>query len=192
MPRLSLKEKIVVSAVETLHRKGFNGCSVQDITEAAGVPKGSFYNHFQSKEDLAVAALERYWHKVQASLLMLGDQDGPGMERLARYFRHLNDLTRQNAYETGCLVGNMAAEMSDQSASIRERLAGLLADWSGAIEACVQAAQADGSMRRDIDSRSIAACLLNAWEGAIMRAKVDRSHRPLEDFDRVVLASLRA
>jgi TetR/AcrR family transcriptional repressor of nem operon len=192
MPRVSVKEEIVVAAIETLHHKGFNGCSVQDITDAAGVPKGSFYNHFASKEDLAVEALNRYWQRVQSSLNILDDADTSPTARLHLYFRHLNEIARLNDYKTGCLVGNMSAEMSDQSLTIRERLAVLLAAWSGVIERCVRKAQDEGSMRRDVDSKAIAAFLLNSWEGAVMRAKVDRSHAPLEDFIKVAFISLSA
>ena len=60
MARPSLREKLASSAVGTLHTFGFRGCSIQDITEAAGVPKGSFFNHFENKEDLAIDALRRY------------------------------------------------------------------------------------------------------------------------------------
>ena len=68
MPRESVKDQIIAAAVEALHSKGFNGTSVQDITDAAKVPKGSFYNHFESKEELAVAALDRYWQWVLAGV----------------------------------------------------------------------------------------------------------------------------
>ena len=60
MVRPSLREKLACSAVDTLHTHGFKGCSIQDITEAAGVPKGSFFNHFENKEALAIDALRRY------------------------------------------------------------------------------------------------------------------------------------
>lgn len=190
MPRASLKEQIVAAGLQTLHRNGFNGCSVQDITEAAGVPKGSFYNHFASKDDLAIAALDRYWDCVESSFDIITEPGVAPLARLARYFRRLNDIARDNRYETGCFVGNMSAELSGQSPAIRERLAGLLRAWSQAIETCVREAQSDGSMRRDLDAGSVAAFLINAWEGAMMRAKVDRSHTALADFETIALATL--
>jgi TetR/AcrR family transcriptional repressor of nem operon len=190
MPRASVKEQIVVAGLRTLHQKGYNACSIQDITEAARVPKGSFYNHFESKEDFAIDALNRYWEKVEDSLRLLAEAGAPPLTRLNRYFRHLNDTARENQYQTGCFVGNMSAEMSDQSLPIRDKLAGLLKVWSGAIETCVREAQSDGSVRLDIDARSLAAFLLNSWEGAMMRAKVDKSHAPLEDFEKVAFTSL--
>jgi TetR/AcrR family transcriptional repressor of nem operon len=183
MPRASVKDQIVAAAVETLHRKGFNGTSVQDITDAAKVPKGSFYNHFESKEELAVAALDRYWQGVLAGLRPLGDAKTPALERLKHYFRNLGERGRTREYHAGCMIGNMSTEMADQSPMVRERLAVVLAAWSRAIESCVREAQADGAMRGDLDARTIAAFLLNSWEGAVMRSKVDRDATSLATFE---------
>jgi len=69
MARPSLREKLACSAVDTLHTFGFKGCSIQDITEAAGVPKGSFFNHFENKEDLAIDALRRYLEGARSEML---------------------------------------------------------------------------------------------------------------------------
>ena len=63
MARPNVRERLLDAGVEIFHRCGFNGCGVQEITEAAGVPKGSFYNHFASKEALGAAVLDRYWHQ---------------------------------------------------------------------------------------------------------------------------------
>src|SRR5712664_1441331 len=60
MPRVSVREEIVESALVEFHRRGFSACSVEDITRAAGVPKGSFYNHFKSKEELGAEVVRRY------------------------------------------------------------------------------------------------------------------------------------
>jgi TetR/AcrR family transcriptional regulator, transcriptional repressor for nem operon len=190
MARYSVKDQIVAAAVETLHRKGFNGTSVQDITDAAKVPKGSFYNHFESKEELAVAALDQYWQGLLSRLGPLSDAKTPPVDRLKRYFRELGERGRAREYRTGCMIGNMSTEMSGQSDLVRERLAVVLAAWSRAIESCVREAQADGSMRRDLDARRIAGFILNAWEGAVMRSKVDRDAASLATFEDVVFTVL--
>jgi TetR/AcrR family transcriptional repressor of nem operon len=190
MPRASVKDQIIAAAVETLHRKGFNGTSVQDITDTAKVPKGSFYNHFESKEELAVAALDHYWQGVLAGLGALSDAKTPAVVRLKQYFRHLGDRGRTREYRMGCMIGNMSTEMADQSPMVRERLAVVLAAWSRAIESCVREAQADGAMRRDLDARTIAAFLLNSWEGVVMRSKVDKDAASLAAFEKVVFTAL--
>jgi TetR/AcrR family transcriptional repressor of nem operon len=185
MPRPSLKEQIVVAALETLHRKGFNATSVQDITDAADAPKGSFYNHFGSKEDLAVEALDRYWQRILGSLKLLSEEKVPPLPRLRAYFSRLSRIASDSDYSSGCFVGNMSVEMSNQSRMVRERLALILAAWTRAITSCVQEAQADGSVRRDADAKIIAEFLLNSWEGAVLRSKVDKDAVALETFEKV-------
>ena len=64
MAKANVKEQIVTTSLNLLHSKGFNATSVQDITDAAGVPKGSFYNHFSSKEALGLEVLQRYTEGV--------------------------------------------------------------------------------------------------------------------------------
>jgi TetR/AcrR family transcriptional repressor of nem operon len=190
MPRESLKEPILAAALKVLHQRGFNATGVQDITEAAGVPKGSFYNHFESKEALGIEALERYWQGASNSLKALEDKEVAPVLRLKAYFHKLNVMARKFEYRPGCFIGNLGAEMSDQSPAFRKRLAVIFGVWSRAIESCVKEAQADGSMRRDLDARTIASFLLNSWEGAVLRSKVDRGPEPLEAFEKVVFTAL--
>jgi TetR/AcrR family transcriptional repressor of nem operon len=190
MPRESLKEPILAAALKVLHQRGFNATGVQDITEVAGVPKGSFYNHFESKETLGIEALERYWQGALNSLEMLEDTDVAPLLRLKNYFHKLNLVARKVEYRLGCFIGNMGAEMSDQSPVFRKRLATVFGVWSKAIESCVKQAQADGSVRRDLDARTIAAFLLNSWEGAVLRSKVDRGPEPLDTFEKIVFTAL--
>jgi TetR/AcrR family transcriptional repressor of nem operon len=163
---------------------------VQDITDAAGVPKGSFYNHFESKEALGLEALERYWQGALGNLEMLKDERMAPLARLKAYFRGLNDLGRRLKYRPGCMIGNLSIEMSDQSPAMREHLASILARWSRAIEACVKEAQADGSLRSDVDAKSLAAFMLNSWEGAVLRTKVDRNDAAFVAFEKIVFGSL--
>ena len=98
MARPSVKENIVAAALDTLHRQGFNATGVQDITDAAGVPKGSFYNHFESKEELGIEVIERYWRRALAHLGVLNDTAVPPIVRLKSYFRALDDISRKNNY----------------------------------------------------------------------------------------------
>jgi TetR/AcrR family transcriptional regulator, transcriptional repressor for nem operon len=190
MPRPSVKEEIVEAALKVLHQRGFNATGVQDITDAAGVPKGSFYNHFESKEALGLEALERYWQGALNGLELLKDTRTAPVARLKAYFRGLNDLARKLKYRPGCMIGNLSVEMSYQSPAIRERLAGILARWSTAIEACVKEAQADGSLRPDLDASAMAVFLLNSWEGAVLRSKVDRSDAAFTAFEKIVFGGL--
>lgn len=190
MSRKSVKQQILDAAIDMMHRRGFNATAVQDITTSAGVPKGSFYNHFESKETLGVEVLDAYWQTGLGWLDILNISDAPPINRLKTYFRRVARAIEDENYETGCMVGNFAIEMSGSSPLIRERIALALAAWSDAIENCVREAQADGSMRRDLDAKAIGRFLLNSWQGSAMRAKVDRDNTPFIDFETVVFKVL--
>ena len=136
MAKQSVRNRLLDAAVQTLHERGFNGCGVQDITDAAGVPKGSFYSHFDSKEALGAAALDRYWENRSCALLRgLSEDTLPPLARLRRYFSQLGEELAERDYTGGCLIGNLSAELSDQSRLVCDRLSSVFAGWTGRCSA---------------------------------------------------------
>jgi TetR/AcrR family transcriptional regulator, transcriptional repressor for nem operon len=193
MGNANIRERLLDAGLETLHRRGFNGCGVQEITEHAGVPKGSFYNHFASKEALGAAVLERYWEQRAESVLRLLEETNVGpRERLRRYFSILAANMAKRSYRSGCLIGNLGAELSDQSELVRDSLVTVFAGWTKAIEACIREAQRMGEVRVDCDAAVLASFLIDAWEGAVLRAKVVKSEAPFKEFNEVVFEMLLA
>ena len=190
MPRANVREQLIEAGLQTLHLHGFNGSGVQDITDAAGVPKGSFYNHFESKEALALEALERFWQNGAARRALLSDASVEPVERLRRYFRALRATVVRHNFQRGCLIGNFSTELSAESKEIRDRLAEIYAAWSRSIESCVREAEKAGHVRPRLPAAAIATFLVNAWEGAVLRSKVEQDKSPLDQFERVVFASI--
>jgi TetR/AcrR family transcriptional regulator, transcriptional repressor for nem operon len=190
MPKPNVREQIVVAGLETLHRCGFNGCGVQDITEAAGVPKGSFYNHFESKEALGVAVLDRYWQICGDQLRVLSDERVPPIDRLRGYFESLAGTIAGQGYTRGCLIGNFSIELADQSRLVRERLTEIFAAWTRALETCIREAQRSGAVRSTLEAGSLAALLLSAWEGTVMRVKVDKDDAAFRHFMAVIFTDI--
>ncbi|HTD04848.1 TetR/AcrR family transcriptional regulator [Undibacterium sp.] len=181
MPKPSTRDQIFDAALKLLSEKGFNACSVQDITAEAGVPKGSFYNHFESKEALGVEIVEFYGDYGNLRDV-LEDRSIAPMERLRQYFAGLNDTIIGRGFEQGCLLGNFSAELSDQSPLIRAQLAEIYGKWTKIIEAAIADGQADRSIGQDMDARALASFLLNAWEGATLRARAERSREAFDVF----------
>jgi TetR/AcrR family transcriptional repressor of nem operon len=188
MPRPSARDQLLTSALETLHRQGFNGTAVQDITDAAGVPKGSFYNHFESKEALALEVIDRFAEEQTRLAAVLSDESMSPVERLRRYFTSLAAIYAGQNYERGCLIGNFSNELADQSRLIRDRLSAKFAGWSRTIEACIRDGQKAGEISWDGDPGVLAAFLLNSVEGALLRMKVEKDGTPLDDFFTVVFS----
>lgn len=182
MPQPSVRERLIEAGVEMLFRAGFNGSGVQDITDLAGVPKGSFYNHFESKEALALTALERYWTRGSRRRAILYDESLAPLERLRRYFNLLGESFAAGGYARGCFFGNFSLELSDQSPAVRDRLSTMFSAWTAALEHCIRDAQETGAIRRDLDAGMLASFLVSAWEGAVLRAKVDKDGQAVEQF----------
>jgi TetR/AcrR family transcriptional regulator, transcriptional repressor for nem operon len=186
-----IREKLLEAGVGTIRKAGFNGCSVQDITDAAGVPKGSFYNYFESKEALAAAALEYNWNSGSCDQLrILSDASVPPRTRLARYFERMTGELAALNFTCGCLAGNMAAELSDQSKLISDQLALIFNTWTRRVADCIAEAQARGEIAAKADPEILAKFVLNAWEGAVLRARIDKNDRSLKQFLDVLFGQL--
>src|SRR5215475_5768724 len=99
MARESLRQNLVEAATTVFHKSGFNGCTVEDITNAAGAPKGSFYNHFKSKEQLLLASMEHY--SQAGHIEILADEAMPPVKRLKKYFERLATDFADSSYERG-------------------------------------------------------------------------------------------
>jgi TetR/AcrR family transcriptional regulator, transcriptional repressor for nem operon len=181
MARPNTREQIVQAGLKCLVEKGFNAVGVQDITDAAGVPKGSFYNHFASKEALGVEIVERYGAN-QMRREILTDPAVPALQRLRRHFDQINTLYAESHFTRNCILGGFSAELANQSEAIRASLRKLYGEWTKDLEATIAEAQAQGEIASKTKPSDMAAFLLDAYEGALLRARVERSRKPFDRF----------
>lgn len=174
-----------------LHEAGYTATGIKDIVDAAGVPKGSFYNYFESKEAFGREVVDFYFNNGLAELrVLLGDESVPPLERLQRYFAERIRRFQTVGYIRGCMLGNLSLEVADQIAPIRDRLSEHFETWSGLIETCVAEAQRTRAINNPLPAPLLAQFLLNSWEGALLRMKVEKSDAPLNEFTEVVFGSL--
>ncbi|MEV5751474.1 TetR family transcriptional regulator C-terminal domain-containing protein [Actinoallomurus sp. NPDC052308] len=188
MGRRGVREEIVEAALEQFHVQGYNAAGVKVITDAAGVPKGSFYNHFDSKEALAVVALRRYGAEHPARELAGGH--GEPLARLRAHFEAIRDYVVRHEFTRGCLLGNLGAEIADHSEVIREAVRQGLAQWTEAIAVVLAEARDAGVLRTGVDPRATAGFIVNAWEGSLIRARADRSADAFDSFFALVFGTL--
>ena len=180
MARPSVRDKIVDAALQRFHTLGFSACSVQDIVDTAGVPKGSFYNYFKAKELLALEVLRIYGQDCNREIL--NDKTLPPIERLRGHFEYMAAYFAEFGYDKGCLIANLAAEMSDNTPLLRQAISQSLDKWTAAVAATVHEGQLDGSIVATLDVEKMARFIINSWEGAVVRMKIARCRQPLEDF----------
>lgn len=180
MPKPNVRAKIIAGAAEVFHRKGFNASTIDNIVDAAGVPKGSFYNHFKSKEDLALEVIDRYRAAFEHGSLI--DYERSPVDRLNEYFVYLAERFAGDNFDKGCLLGNFANEMADHSPAIRARLATVFDEWTDALAAVIRDGQQRGEITSPQPAERLAGFLLNASEGAIVRARCTKDGAAMEDF----------
>ena len=191
MARPSHREKIIESGVTTLHQRGFAAAGIREITGAAGVPQGSFTNHFRSKEAFGVAVLDRYYERTEAILdATLHDQSRAPVERLRAYFDAITGLLAEAGWRHGCLISNLSLEAAEHSELLRGRLVQIFGSLTQSFAGVIRAAQAAGEVRDDLDAEELAGVLIAAWHGAMLRMKVERRREPIDRFQRVFVATL--
>jgi TetR/AcrR family transcriptional regulator, transcriptional repressor for nem operon len=194
MPRPAnpdVRRRLLEAGLALVHAHGFASSGIKDITDAAGVPKGSFYAYFASKEAFAAAILDHYWSDIEARILPILDSDGSAQDRISRFFHALADEHEAGDFLLGCLVGNLSLELGGSSEPTREELVRILDRWNDALTACVRSGQTGSdAIRTDLDATELAALLIEAWEGAALRGKVARSRTPYDRFEAVTVRAL--
>ncbi len=162
---------------------GYAATGVKEILDEAGVPKGSFYHHFASKEAFAKEVLGLYVRgENERAAKILRDGKAAPLMRLRRYFEELMAVYGPGAAVSGCLLGNLSLEIADHSDAIQSLIHVSFSNWQTAVAGILQQAMDRGELAKSTKPRELASFLVNSYEGALLRAKADRSIRPLENF----------
>lgn len=186
MTRPSNRDRILAAGVQVVHERGFGGASVRDIVQAAGVPQGSFTNHFASKEAFGLEVLDLYFHDSLAVFAdTLRNEALPPLQRLNAFLDASIERAEGAGGCNGCMIGNFAAETSDSDV-IRARLAEIFAEVRAAIFDCLAAAVDAGEIAPDLDVEDVAAFLVAALQGANLLAKVERNGEPMKRLKRIL------
>jgi len=190
-PKPHIREHLLCVGLDLLHAKGYSASGVQQIVDAAGVPKGSFYNYFASKEAFCRDMIDLYFdHHLPELRALLRNPQVPPLERLHGYFAQRIASFQANGYARGCLLGNLSLEMADQSDMLRARLAAHFRTWSELLAECIASAQDTGSIPCRLPAALLAGFVLNSWEGALLRMRAEKSAAPLHEFMQVVFGVL--
>lgn len=194
MPRPSnpdVRRRLIENGLILVGKQGFAGSGVAEITASAGVPKGSFYQYFESKQSYALDLLEDYWSAIETNhAQVLRDERYAPLDRIVRHFRSIGHDHKRQKFALGCLIGNLGLEMADAGDEGRNKLQQIVKRWSSLLSDCLKQAQAANELDRKADVREIAAALIDAWEGAVMRAKIERTGAAYKRFETITLPRL--
>ena len=187
MPRGQNKEKLLEHGAELLYSGGFHATGVQEIADAAGVPKGSFYNYFESKTDFALTVLGGYTDQACQMLEQaLLRSEGTPLTRLRRFYADNIAQIEESGELCGCVLGNFCQEMAGKDDLFRQAVDAAMTRTRWYFTECLKQAQAAGEISASHDPDQLARFLVASWQGALTRVKADRGVGPLRDFEHVV------
>jgi TetR/AcrR family transcriptional repressor of nem operon len=187
------RETLCRAGVAALTSKGFSATGIEEILRAAGVPKGSFYHFFASKEAFGAELIDRYADYFAAKLdrFFLNNELSP-LARLEAFCNNAEQGMRRFSFRRGCLVGNLGQEMEALPESYRAKLTAVFADWQSRLAKCLEEAKAAGEIASSTDCRRWSEFFWIGWEGAVLRAKLERKGEPLRIFAALFQVGLRA
>lgn len=190
MPRGKNREQFLAAGLELLYKRGFNASGVQEIADASGVPKGSFYNYFKSKEDFAEQVVERYTQDLSAYLEQtLLQAEGSPLSRLRGMFESWSEKFATCSV-CGCLTGNLAQELAIHNPMIQKVLERSFNRLQSYYIACLEEAKVVGEIDQNADPKLLGAFIYNGWQGALLRAKAQNDMRAIQQFQKVVFEML--
>lgn len=176
------KEKILTAAHSLIEQRGYSALGVAEICKTAGVPKGSFYYFFESKEALALAVIDEHWAAERRGWVRILGSDAEPLERLRRLFEATEAIQRAGQEScgaiSGCLFGNLSLEMSNQTEAIRERLQEIFEAQAELVAGVITEARERGEVAVP-DTRAAAQSVVAQLEGQVLFAKLYNNTSPL-------------
>ncbi|HEF4729046.1 TetR/AcrR family transcriptional regulator [Burkholderia multivorans] len=189
---VATRDMLLRTGLEILTEKGFSSTGLDEILGRAGVPKGSFYHYFDSKEAFGLALIDRYAEFFARKLdRHFGDAERSPLQRVRAFVDDARDGMARYDYRRGCLIGNLGQEMGALPETFRARLQATFEDWQRRLADCLRAAQQAGELSHAAAPAELAAFFWIGWEGAVLRAKLERRDAPLVLFAQHFFDALR-
>ena len=186
------RAELIRSGLAHLTENGFAASGIDTILKKAGVPKGSFSFYFASKEAFGHAVLNSYAEYFAGKLKnALTNTNLPALERIAAFVDSAKEGMAKHDFKRGCLVGNLGQEVDGLPESFRSRLIDIFQSWQDQLAVCLEEAKVSGDIPATTNCAATAEYFWTGWEGAVSRAKLERSARPLDNYLTCFMNGLR-
>ncbi len=176
------RQKLLDEGVAMLTLQGYHGTGLKELLAKVSIPKGSFYNYFESKEAFCAEAIAHYLKpfidQVEACLAV---PNIDGLTAIQNYFNGLISELEAKGFSGGCLLGNLLGEMGDTSDPCLKELSHSVHLYRDKLKEGFVKAQKEGVARNDISAETMADLIVNNWQGALLRMKVEKSTQPLKE-----------
>ncbi len=166
------RERIVESAATVFSKRGFFGASMTDLLEATGLQKGGLYNHFASKEQLALESFDWAVRHVEERYAAALDGVEGAVDRLLAIVEVIRGLVEDHALPGGCPILTTAIEADDTMPVLADRARAAMTRWQRLIGSNVKAGVARGELKPDADPYAVATIVTATLEGAVFLSKL--------------------
>lgn len=185
------KTEILKATADIVRVKGYHSTGIEELVTAAGIPKGSFYFYFESKEDFGLQLIDHYTDGITAWAERLRDDTSMSpLSKLRGFFDWTFAAFEQNDFKGGCPIGNLSTEMADVSESFRERLEAAFGAIKKGIFTLLEEAQNQREIPDSLDVAQLCEFIVGGWQGALLQAKVTKNTAPREAFEHMVFERL--
>ena len=174
-----MKDAIRLAGRAEFHEHGYYATGIAAITTRAAAHKGSFYNHYTSKEDLAVEVITDYGNDQRMD--MLEDTSVEPVDRIEAHFKAIAGGLAEFGFRLGCLLGNFSTEVSDETPRILETVTANFDDWAKYLTTALDEAAATHAAV-GVNSETTAWLLIDAYEGAALRGRTIGNDKPMNAF----------
>lgn len=190
--RSKTREEIIRKGAELIHAQGYYATGIQQILQASGIPKGSFYFYFKSKEDFGREIIDHFTSIISNVFMRyLNDSKTPPMRRLEKLFEYYESVFHKTGCSLGCPIGNLSLELSDGNDRLRKHLKTVIEKLISYIESCLEEAKRDRSIPAGLNTADAARSIFHGFEGAILHMKVLKSIAPFQTFRRYLREYLK-
>ena len=190
--RSKTREEIIRKGAELIHAQGYNATGVQQILQASGIPKGSFYFYFKSKEDFGLEIIDHFTSIISNIFTrFLNDSKTPPMKRFEKLFEYYESAFQKNGCSLGCPIGNLSLELADGNDRLRKHLKTVIEKLISHIELCLAEAKSDRSIPADLNTADAARFIFHGFEGAVLHVKVVKGIEPFQTFRRYLREYLK-
>lgn len=186
------KTHLLAVGYQLLAQKGFSAVGIKQILDTAGVPKGSFYHYFASKEAFGEAIIAHYFDHYKTKLDTIANSETDAQQKLYNYFQGWYDTQQNGCNHEKCLVVKLSAEVADISNPMRGALNDGYQQTITWLATMIKAGWADGSVPQleNIGAESIAKRWYFAWLGASLVAKISQTNTPLAEVWQMTTSQL--
>lgn len=186
------KNEIIRKSIHVIFEKGYNGTGVKDLTDAAGIPKGSLYNYFENKEDYLKEALYLYYNEMSAKQFnILANKSLAPLDRIKNFYATMiEDFEDECNCRFGCFVGNITQEMGGVSKVIRGVTNEIHTEIVQKMKINLAEAVEKGDLPQDKDVDALAEFMVSSWQGALLRIKASHDKKIVDNFYKILVEVL--